>query len=69
MESYDYDHLEDIVSEFEDIATELYEQSRESMESSYWLERDILDKAIDNAVNQVIYLLTLKHQQERRSYK
>jgi len=69
MEARHYDHLDDIISEFEELATEKYEKGQLEHGGQLWQKEGLIDMAIDEAIDQVIYLLTIKHQRELRKYE
>jgi hypothetical protein len=69
MDARHYDHLEDIIDEFTELATEKYEKGQLEHGGQLWEKQGLIDMAIDEAIDQVIYLLTIKHQLEQRTYE
>jgi len=68
MDSEHYEHLDDIIDEFTELATEKYEKGQLEHGGKLWKKSGLLDMAIDEAIDQVIYLITLKQQIEKRNY-
>ena len=64
-----YNHLEDIIEEFTELATEKYEKGQRQHGGRLWKKEGLIDMAIEEAIDQVIYLLTIKHQMEHREYE
>jgi len=66
MNAEHYEHLEDIISEFEELATDKYEKGQLEHGGNLWKKPGLIDMAIDEAIDQVIYLITLRQQLETR---
>ena len=56
------DHLDSLINEFVDLVSEKYEKGVTEHGGKLWLKKGLIDMAIDEAVDQVVYLLTLKQQ-------
>jgi len=55
-------HLNKIVNEFTQLASVKYVTGQKEHGGNLWEKEGLLDMAIDEAIDQVIYLLTLKKQ-------
>ena len=55
-------HLTKILKEFETLAWAKYEAGQAEHGGDLWKKADLIDRAIEEAIDQVIYLLTLKQQ-------
>lgn len=62
MEKAHKRHLELLVAETGMLIRDKYEKGVEEHGGKLWEKRDLIDMAIDEAVDQVVYLLTLKQQ-------
>jgi len=56
------EHLEKILYSFVDIAKEKYRRGVEKHGGNLWLKSDLIDQAIEEAIDQVFYLFSLKGQ-------
>ena len=56
------DHLKKLIKEFDRLASDKYIKGQIQHGGSLWEKEGLLDMAIDEAIDQVIYLLTLKQQ-------
>ena len=57
-------HLSEIKKEFAELVTEKYRKGAIEHGGYLWLKNGLLDMAIDEAIDQVVYLLTLRQQQK-----
>ena len=64
MKEEHYDHLDGLIDDFIDLCTEKYIKGQKEHGGRLWEEEGLLDMAIDEAIDQVVYLLTLKQQLE-----
>lgn len=55
-------HLEKLLKKFERLASDKYIKGQQEHGGKLWLKPGLLDMAIEEAIDQVIYLLTLKDQ-------
>lgn len=58
------EHLEFIQDEFADLVEDKYRKGQKEHGGNLWEKEGLLDMAIDEAIDQVVYLLTLKQQFE-----
>lgn len=58
------EHLEDVKFEFTRLVDAKYRAGQKEHSGNLWLKKGLIDMAIDEAVDQVVYLLTLKQQLE-----
>lgn len=63
------DHINQIVKEFRQEAKRKYMKGVEEHGGHLWKKKGLIDMAIEEAVDQVIYLLTLKKQIEESGVK
>ena len=56
------EHIESILKEFNLLAIKKYQRGQKEHGGKLWLKSDMLDKAIEETIDLVIYLLTLKAQ-------
>jgi len=63
-----YEHLDDILAELEELVTEKYENGQTEHGGKLWKKPGLLDEAINEVIDLAVYLLTLKHQMEKRDY-
>lgn len=56
------DHLDELINQFVDLVSEKYVKGVEQHGGKLWLKKGLIDMAIDEAIDQVVYLLTLKQQ-------
>jgi len=63
-----YEHLDDILAELEELVTEKYENGQNEHGGKLWKKPGLLDEAINEVIDLAVYLLTLKHQMEKRDY-
>ena len=56
------EHLAKIKTDFIQLVTKKYEKGQEQHGGNLWNKKGLIDMAIDEAVDQVVYLLTLKDQ-------
>jgi hypothetical protein len=57
-------HLNSLIESFETAARSKYRKGQQEHGGNLWTKRGLIDMAIDEAIDQVIYLLTLKKQIE-----
>lgn len=57
-------HMFDLILEFGEIAKEKYTLGQHEHGGKLWKKKGLIDMAIDEAVDQVVYLLTLRKQIE-----
>jgi len=55
-------HLAGIIKDFNSLVTKKYKKGQREHGGSLWLKKDLIDMAIEEAADQVVYLLTLKQQ-------
>ena len=60
-------HLDNILEDFSRLASDKYRKGQEQHGGDLFLKKNLIDKAIEEAIDQVIYLLTLKRQIENRT--
>ena len=63
-----YDHLDDVLSELEELITDKYEKGQIEHGGKMWKKSHLIDEAIAEVVDLAIYLITLKQQMEKREY-
>ena len=56
------EHLTDLMLEFNNILKKKYAKGAKQHGGNLWEKKDLIDMAIEEAVDQVTYLLTLKQQ-------
>lgn len=63
------EHIEDIEDTFAELMADKYEKGQKEHGGHLWdmPEDELLDNAIDEAIDQVVYLLTLKQKREAHS--
>jgi hypothetical protein len=59
------DHANSIAEEFTKLMLAKYEKGTIEHGGNLWEKENLLDEAINEAIDQVVYLLTLKQQNER----
>lgn len=59
-------HIDNIIAQFTKLATDKYERGQREHGGDLWRKKHVLDFAIEEAIDQVIYLLTLKTQLAQR---
>lgn len=57
-------HMESIVEAFSELARAKYRAGQKEHGGQLWNKHGLLDMAIDEAIDQVVYLVTLKQQLE-----
>lgn len=57
-------HLDEIIFAFEDLVEKKYTAGQKEHGGNLWDKKGLIDMAIDEAIDQVVYLLTLKQQIE-----
>jgi hypothetical protein len=57
-------HLEGLVDDFTSLVTKKYTAGQKEHGGNLWDKKGLIDMAIDEAIDQVVYLLTLKKQIE-----
>lgn len=57
-------HRDSVIAEFERLCTQKYNKGQEEHGGKLWEKKGLIDMAIDEAIDQVVYLLTLKQQIE-----
>lgn len=57
-------HLKSIIKQFDKLASDKYIKGQIEHGGSLWKKEGLIDMAIDEAIDQVIYLITLKQQLE-----
>lgn len=60
-------HLTSILESFNNDAIKKYTKGAEQHGGNLWEKKDLIDKAIEEALDQVIYLYTLKQQIENNT--
>lgn len=58
------EHIKQIIGEFSQLASQKYMKGVEEHGGHLWEKKHMIDFAIEEAIDQVIYLLTLKKQIE-----
>ncbi len=59
-----HEHVAGLISTLEDLIISKYEAGVKEHGGQLWEKKGLIDMAIDEAVDQVVYLLTLKQQIE-----
>jgi hypothetical protein len=63
--SYEHNsHRDGIIADFSRLCTEKYNKGQVEHGGNLWEKKGLIDMAIDEAIDQVVYLLTLKKQIE-----
>lgn len=57
-------HLNSLVAVFTELVTKKYTAGQKEHGGDLWKKKGLIDMAIDEAIDQVVYLLTLKKQIE-----
>jgi hypothetical protein len=57
-------HLSGLVTDFTQLVTKKYTAGQKEHGGNLWDKKGLIDMAIDEAIDQVVYLLTLKKQIE-----
>lgn len=57
-------HRDSVIAEFSRLCTQKYNKGQEEHGGKLWEKKGLIDMAIDEAIDQVVYLLTLKQQIE-----
>ena len=60
-------HLDNILEDFSRLASDKYIKGQEQHGGNLWLKKNLIDKAIEEAIDQVVYLCTLKRQIENKT--
>lgn len=60
-------HLLKIMTDFVRLASDKYQKGQAEHGGSLWEKKGLIDMAIDEAIDQVIYLFTLKQQIENKT--
>ena len=61
------EHLARVKTNFTELATDKYIKGQSQHGGNLWEKKNLIDMAIDEAIDQVIYLLTLKEQIENKT--
>lgn len=64
MDQQHQEHLKTILKDFCDLASKKYVAGQKEHGGKLWMKAGIIDMAIEEAIDQVIYLFTLKWQIE-----
>ena len=62
MQNEHFDHLNNLETEFVGLLRTKYISGQEEHGGKLWLKTNLLDEAINEAIDQVVYLLTLRQQ-------
>ena len=62
MEEQHQAHLDSIIVDFSELVTKKYTAGQKEHGGNLWQKEGLIDMAIDEAIDQVVYLLTLKDQ-------
>lgn len=57
-------HLNGILNDVDDLIAKKYEKGAKEHGGNLWEKKGLIDMAIDEAIDQVVYLLTLREQLE-----
>lgn len=55
-------HITKIIHNFTSLATAKYQKGQEEHGGDLWKKKGLIDQAIDEAIDQIVYLLTIKQQ-------
>jgi len=55
-------HLANITEDFKRLASEKYRAGQKEHGGNLWRKKGLIDMAIDEAIDQIVYLMTLKGQ-------
>lgn len=64
MKNENIAHRDGIIAEFAKLCTQKYNKGQAEHGGKLWTKKGLIDMAIDEAIDQVVYLLTLKAQIE-----
>jgi len=67
MKEQQEQHLANIKEDFYRLVSEKYKKGQEQHGGDLWLKKGLIDMAIDEAIDQVVYLFTLKGQIEDKT--
>lgn len=56
------EHIDSITTKFKELATDKYFKGAKEHGGNLWDKQGLIDMAIEEAIDQVIYLMTLKQQ-------
>jgi len=60
-----YEHMDYVIDYMVEEVTEYYEKHQAVQSVELWKKKDLLDQAIENAAAQLMYLISLKQQNDK----